>query len=261
MKYNKNWTGKPFLFPHGKGIVQSTQIDFHGDPFLVFEQGVPIVELKRYGFEFCKFKQLGAIVKSLIHLNPRMDMDWVFYWIDYLREVHFINWFAESSVERMTLRAKEDWQKGTLVPFSTKRKLLFNPEVNLSKSEKMKITQEVFGRKVYTEEDIYNGIESMMQKNMNPTYDNIANEITCSVRTVKTIINDSPALYDFLMNEKQEYSLNFAITKVVNEIQKAKLRGESISTTELKRRAKVSGSTWKKIEPIVEFTPGTQKCK
>lgn len=210
-----------------------TQHDFQGADFVWYESPVYHYDISQIHTKISSFDQLEYYAEVYFHLNPDVPikiLKGLFHWLGTRESGRSIRTYGKPRIDQMIERVYYEkphpWCR-------RKRRVVFNPEVIISPTEKMSITATLVGRGVsYTEKDLLDVLDSMYKARMLATQDSIADNLGCSKRTIqrlmtkniKAIVNDNNR---FIKREEK-------ISKVIEWIDVLSSEGESLKMRYLK---------------------------
>ena len=181
---------KLFEFDHDRFCLV-TEHDFQGMDFVWYSSPVNHYDIRECYARIASFDQLEYYAEVFLYLNPDIDINLLtnlFCWIANRENGKTIRTYGKARVSDMILKVHNE--RGT--PWCRRtRRVLFNPDKIISAEDKMSVTAQIIGKGLtYTEQDLLETIRYMSSVRMVATQTTIANEMSCSVRTVQRLINN-----------------------------------------------------------------------
>lgn len=167
-----------------------TEHDFQGMDFVWYSSPVNHYDIRECYARIATFDQLEYYAEVFLYLNPDVGLNLltgIFQWLANRENGKTVRTYGKHRVSEMIDKVFHE----RVTPWCRRmRRVIFNPDIIISSEEKMSITAQVIRKGLtYTQQDLLETIKYMSSVRMVATQTTIANEMSCSVRTVQRLIN------------------------------------------------------------------------
>jgi hypothetical protein len=161
---------------------------FKGKDHLIFPNGIDFLKvyLPKDGIILneLRVKVLPAIIATIIQLNHETKSQEEILKLTYaLNNKHCVKPFSKKVFYDIFNDIYQNHLDGTMEVKYIKRKLIFNPESNLSKKEKLTLAGQLAGK--IRKDDTFNKLKSIVESLDKPTQVKVAQVSGCGIATVK----------------------------------------------------------------------------
>lgn len=215
-------------------IIMESNYAFGGADYLHFPEGVEHYHLYRSTRKINTFAELQYIGEKFVYLNPDFDIELtkrLFVALSDRESGHIIRTYSAERVEGMIEFVHNQQKK----PFCPRlRKIVFNPSVMISKSEKMQIVGELIGRKERPEnEEIEETISELYVNFERITIKRVASELNTTPYLIRAFFDDS--VMKSIKNANKEIRYEKQIHKAIEAIDKLTDNGNKLKMRQLKK--------------------------
>jgi hypothetical protein len=227
------------LFDYDKHrIIMETSFRFEGKKYIYFPDGVKFYSLYRTKRKINSFSELEYIAEKFNHLNPEFDPDLtkrLFCELADRGSGHIIRTYGEGRVEAMVDRVMAKNKE----PYCPRlRKILFNPNKMLSRTQKMQIVGSLISAKERPpEEDIAAVIEDLWIRLEKITITRVAQELNTTRHLVRWYFTDE--IMSSVRSANQEIRQKNIIAKCIEAIDILTEGGNRLKMRELKKLTSV----------------------
>lgn len=196
-----------FLLPDEFRLVQSTELDFKGEKYVYFPNGIAYFELKKLStYTYKQLSQFKLIAARLLYLNNSIDFDHYVRAMSHISKYHFDATYSNEFIRDCCDFFFDQREKGCLY-IKANRNLVFNPNSSFEKGEKKEIEKQVLeaemSKKIELAINVLTKLESKITQQL------IADLIDVSVRTVNRHISkfkEEISISNKKLREKQRNS-------------------------------------------------------
>lgn len=228
---------KLFEFEDDKFCLM-TEHDFRGMDFVWYSSPVNHYDIRECYARIATFDQLEYYAEVFFYLNPDINKSLllgIFQWLANRENGKTVRTYGKQRVSEMI--NKVFYERST--PWCRRmRRVIFNPNSIISPEEKMSVTAQIVGRGIaYTESDLKQTIDYMYKNRRIATQESIANQMSCSIKTVQRLTTESLRRTSKLNNEKIKRENK--IEKVIEWIDLLTSDGNSLKMRSLKNMTKI----------------------
>lgn len=215
-----------------------TEHDFRGMDFVWYSSPVNHYDIRECYARIATFDQLEYYAEVFFYLNPDINKSLllgIFQWLANRENGKTVRTYGKQRVSEMI--NKVFYERST--PWCRRmRRVIFNPNSIISPEEKMSVTAQIVGRGIaYTESDLKQTIDYMYKNRRIATQESIANQMSCSIKTVQRLTTESLRRTSKLNNEKIKRENK--IEKVIEWIDLLTSDGNSLKMRSLKNMTKI----------------------
>lgn len=192
-----------FEFESDSEIILTTQIDFVGEDFYVFDEPIEYFDISTLWSRIASFEQITYIAEIFLYLNPDIDYNifkGVFNWLGNRENGRTVRTYSKARIAQMT----EEVYERRNIPFCRRvRRVIFNPDRVISLEQKLEIAGQLTKRGiVFTKIDVISASEHLNRAKIKITADSIATHLGCSSRTVLRLLDSATKKRFKTMNQK-----------------------------------------------------------
>lgn len=223
-----------FLLPDEFGLVQSTELDFKGEKYVYFPDGIAYFELKKLSTQrFFKSSQFRLIASRLLYLNTDIEFDFYVQVMSYISKHHFDAPYSNKYIRSCCDFFYEKKENGSLY-VNAKRYLIFNPSSAFENGEKKEIEKQVLEAEMSKKIEL--AINVLTKQGSKITQQVIADLINVSVRTINRHIS----------KYKKEIS-------ILNKKLREKHRNKILTDTFLLLKSEGKATTYQALSDLTKF--------
>jgi len=215
-----------------------TEHDFRGMDFVWYSSPVNHYDIRECYARIATFDQLEYYAEVFFYLNPDINKSLllgIFQWLANRENGKTVRTYGKQRVSEMINKVFHERS----TPWCRRmRRVIFNPDSIISPEEKMSVTAQIVGRGItYTESDLKQTIDYMYKNRRIATQESIANQMSCSIKTVQRLTTESLRRTSKLNNEKIKRENK--IEKVIEWIDLLTSDGNSLKMRSLKDMTKI----------------------
>jgi len=219
-------------------IILQTGHDFRGCDFVWYNDPVVHFDLLKIDHRVSSFNQLKYYAEVLFYLNPDIPFEilkGLFRWLGDRENGRTIRTYSKPRVDDMI----EDVYRHPKQPYCRRmRRVVFNPEVIISFSEKLSIVAQMVSKGLtFTETDLRVAIDNLSRSRIVITQKSISDQLMCSTKTINRLMTAN--LKDTIKKENVIIKRESAIEKVIEWIDVLSDSGDGIKMQEIKNLTNV----------------------